>query len=599
MSRIPALLLLPLVLLLATDASAQRRGEDPLDLAVSRWLRDFKANRIDPDDFRGMVKKSYLTPELRRKLPTQFGPQDRVSEARSLFRLMKDRGGAEDGKDLVEVVCHGLDRKEGVLIGGAIWRFRQAALPFLTGDDTPKAFQEAVVARLEGGLDVPGPDDKRQEVRCRNELEATVLAPLVGSYGNQLHRTLLENLLRVDHADLKVAAAKGLGAMGSGSSMRLVADILPQLEYHDQLVEACAAVIEVAKGQRPTPDARQLSYALEKGLEAFEAADNWRSRLAMLPLFQALRGKKTVPALISLLEAAKKEPQRKGAQDYCFSGTLLQGVVEVLEDLTGFFAAPGEPERWRSWWDKVHDDFEIRPPELSRSRKPTGVHDKKTSAQPTFFGIPVIGSRVIFVLDISGSMLWYIDRPMPAGNPPLPTGEYESRLDRAKKELVGAIEGMTTDDMFTVVYFESVVRTWSKKLVPATKQAKSRVLKDIDKVKAWGATALYDALEEAMGIEVDRRPGERYSTPVDELFLLSDGAPTAGKIMYLDQILERVLAWNKGAKVRINTIFLGELTPGRIAPGPGMPAQDMREDEFMRRLAESSGGRFVHLTGTK
>ena len=64
---------------------------------------------------------------------------------------------------------------------------------------------------------------------------------------------------------------------------------------------------------------------------------------------------------------------------------------------------------------------------------------------------------------------------------------------------------------------------------------------------------------------------------IDELFLLSDGVPTAGDVKDPDEILAIVKQANRYLHVRINTVFTGV--------GQGA--------DFLRKLAEQNDGVFV------
>jgi uncharacterized protein YegL len=63
---------------------------------------------------------------------------------------------------------------------------------------------------------------------------------------------------------------------------------------------------------------------------------------------------------------------------------------------------------------------------------------------------------------------------------------------------------------------------------------------------AGGATNLFDALERA------------HADPlVDTIYLLTDGAPTAGKLRDPDAIVAEVQRWHRTRRVTIHTIAVG------------------------------------------
>ena len=582
------LILASLIALLPAVLPRTSGRPDELDKVFTTWFKDYKAGKIEPGDAQGTLRKPYITPELRTRLPQFFGRPTRVNEARLIFSLLRKRGSYADGKRLVDVVLVGSRKKSGLLIGGKFWTFRQAVMPYLRGPKTPPELKKAVADRIEKGLIVPKPDAKHPVWKHKSPVTARLLAQLVGSYENQLYRGLLEALLKIDDPDLQIAAAKGLGKMGSGNSMEKVSEILLNLKYHDQFVEIADALTVLAKANKPKAKEEQLVHTLRAVLDAIQEQKNWRTRSALLPVLRVMRGKASVPALISLLEQAQAKPKDKGKNGtFAFSGTLLADIVDVLKDLTGFYAPVHQPERWRSWWDRQPDDFKIKPAS-DKNVTAKGGKKKGTSAS-SFFGIPVTGSRVVFILDVSGSMRWYFGRAMPPQTRTIPTGDIDSRIKHAKAQLLKAISGMTSDDKFNVVFFSTQVRVWKKRLVVANKGNKKAIADTVARINADGATALYDAIRDGLKLKSKRKPGARYAVDVDEVFLLSDGAPTAGEITDMNEILAKVRGFNRGARIRINTIYLGTRQGRRGMPGG---RRIMTTEDFMKLMAKQNRGKF-------
>ncbi|MFQ5503983.1 MAG: hypothetical protein ACE5F1_04195, partial [Planctomycetota bacterium] len=106
---------------------------------------------------------------------------------------------------------------------------------------------------------------------------------------------------------------------------------------------------------------------------------------------------------------------------------------------------------------------------------------------------------------------------------------------------------MPPDSKFGVVPFHDSVRSWRKKLVSASKANEKKIRSCLDRYRGSGGTMLHDGMAEAMKIKLDKRKEEPYSSSVDEIFLLSDGVPTPGRITDPKQILETISKWNLGA----------------------------------------------------
>lgn len=196
-------------------------------------------------------------------------------------------------------------------------------------------------------------------------------------------------------------------------------------------------------------------------------------------------------------------------------------------------------------------------------KEPAEAPEKRTGIG--LFGLDLTGYRLIFVLDISGSM--------EASDPPTPeqlekmkrrTGipeqiekelmESRRRIRRAKAELVKVINGLPEDRRFNVITFSTDVTAWKDAMVTADAKGKKSAVEFVEGLKATGITVTDDALARA------------FEDPmVDTIYLITDGAPThvgsqgrpglpsdARRIM--QQILGDVRAWNYLRQVRIFTL---------------------------------------------
>ncbi len=585
---------------LADSVPAQR---GPVDRSFKRWFRDFKAGRIEPGE---VVKKRkhYIDKSLQHKIPMKRR-YTRLDEADFLFGLLKERADARTAKKLFEVVAVSLKKK-----GGKLWQpagklsiIRQCLLDKLVENGCPPEFQEATVARIELGLkEVAGApkgegngDEEVAGTFTHSEPEiAAALIPLLGVFNQPKHRVLLEKLLRVKEPGIVTMAAHAFAVMGYGPAVAPVARVLHGQKFRDEIGWLSQSLQRLIPCESPKPEEKDLKYAINLVLDLFETCDDWRSRLALVPVTRMIRSRASVPVLISLLEKAKQSGEKavkmkKGV----YSGTLLAAVNQALVDLTGFFADSRKPEDWRAWWDSNKATFK-----LVEAKKQI-VIEAGDSFVRGFFGIPVTGNRVLFIVDVSGSMIWpmrtkdYVPGQVGRGA----KGSYESRWDRAKKELAKAIGSMGADSKFNVVFFAGHVDVWEKKLIPATKKGKASFMKKLSRTNAGGGTAVYDAMEAGLGLSAapNRKAKHPFADEVDEVFVLSDGAPSMGKILQPTRILKVVEAWNRRAQVRVHAVYLGdekidaEFTP----PGAQKPPEEwLKPEVFMRRLAEQNQGSF-------
>ena len=152
-----------------------------------------------------------------------------------------------------------------------------------------------------------------------------------------------------------------------------------------------------------------------------------------------------------------------------------------------------------------------------------------------------------------------------------------TKLQKARKKLIPAIKGLSETTMFNVIVFENGVKVWRKKLVPATKTNKLEAQAYIEALKAGGGTNIYDAVKTAFDFAGNGAKDSTITLNVETIFLLSDGAPSAGPVKNPNDIRKDIKTWNPLQRIKIHSIGLGEDC----------------DEEFMRGLAEDNGGIYV------
>ncbi len=140
------------------------------------------------------------------------------------------------------------------------------------------------------------------------------------------------------------------------------------------------------------------------------------------------------------------------------------------------------------------------------------------------------------------------------------------RIATLKRELVQAIQGLPADASFNIVAFSTRVGVWQRSLIPATPANKQRAALYVTSLHPNGETASYDALEAALGFDIEA------------VYFLSDGDPNFGKITAPAAIVDAIVKENHARRISVYTIG--------IAPGP----PGGRLDSFMKALAEENLG---------
>ncbi len=372
-----------------------------------------------------------------------------------------------------------------------------------------------------------------------------VAAGLVNSSGDVRHAAYRALLDRKD--DLEVGALllrtlnresrarkKGLSCAVPLAMILLAAkpaetqrDLAKFLDAAAALPENVAVLIDVADELGSLGDDVSLR-SLRRMTELKCFSSTFGLRRAVVQALIRIHEPKAVEALIELL------PKTDGL----VRGDILRQLVAVAGQVPG-----ADDKSWAAWWKKHKDDVHIPPGDA----KPEGA--EATDATPSYYGLSIEARRIVFVIDISGSM-------------------RGPRLEAAQRELMQAIEKLPEKTSFSIVSFSDRATVWRKTLMPATPQTKQAAKVFVYMLRAGGRTAAYDALEAAFRFDAE------------SIYFLSDGEPNAGKIPRPDAILKAVGQTNHVRRISIYTIG--------IAPGEaGGPL-----DSFMRTLAEDDFGAY-------
>ncbi|MFT4709862.1 MAG: hypothetical protein ACI8Q9_000988 [Planctomycetota bacterium] len=295
----------------------------------------------------------------------------------------------------------------------------------------------------------------------------------------------------------------------------------------------------VALAELRTPEALELLYGLV-------ADPDHAVRIVAVQEAGNLRRKDVIPLLISRLP---KE-----------HGRIKDHVAMVLRLVTGEDFGTGG--RWNAWWADQGDAFVI--PEYDdalaaeRSRR---SHEKAGGTEASFYGLNIVSKRVCFIMDTSGSM----QEPAPVEDSGSTSGgsTMSTRIEIAKMQLSKALAGLADEMLFNMIFFSGDAKPWKKKLTEMDKSTRAASLKHVSRQGAGGGTAVYDAL--ALAFEDDR---------VDTIYLLTDGAPSAGTIVDPDRIAQAIQRINSTRMVQINCISIGS------------------QSQLLRTLAADSGGTY-------
>ncbi len=112
---------------------------------------------------------------------------------------------------------------------------------------------------------------------------------------------------------------------------------------------------------------------------------------------------------------------------------------------------------------------------------------------------------VVFCVDTSGSML------------------QEGKLQQAQAALRYCLQHLRPQDRFNLVQFNTRVKQFRPKLVPATQENIQAALQYVDSLRARGGTAMAEALQRSLHMLEEQKPRR-----VRMIFFSTDGYPTIG-----------------------------------------------------------------------
>jgi len=234
--------------------------------------------------------------------------------------------------------------------------------------------------------------------------------------------------------------------------------------------------------------------------------------------------------LYECLDVLRREP----SQDYVSAlidllavaeGRAANEVVEMLQVITGYRIA-NDYKTWKHFYLKHKADGT----EFRREPDPNAE-----AATLSYMGIPIYSDRVVFVLDSSGSM-----------NGVLPGQRQETRASKSVAEFVKMLPRLPSSARFNVIFFGSELYDFQQSMVPVSQMVLAQATEFVEEHTFAGGTNLFGGLDRAFGED-----------GVEEVLLLSDGAPSVGEIVDPLRILARVARWNRWRGNRISTISLG------------------------------------------
>lgn len=312
-------------------------------------------------------------------------------------------------------------------------------------------------------------------------------------------------------------------------------------------------------------------------------------------------------------------------------------VAKALAEITGEDSYI-DPTFWR-WWVQMG------------GKKVDKQHEGPTVAGrdvPKFFKASAVGKRVIFVIDISGSMQHPVNLPPEMKRPPpppekkkdnpvtgkgstggkpgedgkkeekkpeIPPPDYSkvvSKLDLAKVELIHTLRYLPADYLFNIVVYHtdhSLLDQSVKNLVPANQANKDKFIKKVEALNWAALTNIHGGLMRAFCINekgiLDMKVKENGAwdpecmlSGATTMFFLTDGAPTISDDTTNIPDVGRTVPVGNGRMCQPQNIILDikrmntfrKMVINTVGIGP-------HDNRLMQALAEMTGGEYVDRSG--
>lgn len=385
-----------------------------------------------------------------------------------------------------------------------------------------------------------------------------VVALLLDDAADELARLLLQEL--VEEREL-VADLLLIELLGAVRSPRVMVPLMELLRDKAVAVELKITAL-VALGRRGDPGATPAAAM------ALGHAD-WRVQVEAVEALRRFHQPSSIALLIQQLERA--------------DGRLRDDLGRALVSLTGQrFAA--DAATWRRWWAEAGGSFVPPPapaapllanaadtanaPESAADGAAGGATGGATGGTQ-FFGVGSFSKRVVFVVDLSGSMR----EPAPRGTD---RSAARTKLEVAASQLAAALAALPSDARFEVITYADTASAVFGALELADDAHRQQALAAVRARATGQGTNLFGALEAAFAVGESAKRRGSGGPAVDTIFFLTDGQPTAGRIVAPERILSAVADWNRTRRVRLHAIGIGA-----------------HDRAFLAALAEQNSGTYV------
>ncbi len=383
---------------------------------------------------------------------------------------------------------------------------------------------------------------QRKNVLCMYEI--LEIEKVISSYRDErILKTVLMNLKKMPEVG-KLTLLQGLKGTPSGDL-----DLYYLKLIRDRRTEPKERIIAIeAAGLRKLKEALPVLQRM-----AADGKEPFRIRCTALRSLAKIPDKSSIEPLLKL----RTEKGRIGAEA---RNALLSLTEEEIS--TGM--------KGEQWWADIKDEFE--PPEVPVSHENSELKEQQICE---FYGIPLIGKKVMFILDRSGSM------------------RDDDKIEGVKAKVVSIAEKFDSETWFNLMFFNEGTNLWYQQK-PYIKKVDDRLESSLWSflltITPDGGTFTENAMHETL-VKLNTYAG------FETVFLLSDGLPNNDPSF----LLYSVYHINRYMKVRINTVFISETGQENISASSDTMVGNLLDREMtaatlMGGISGMNDGIFVNIT---
>lgn len=555
-------------------------GGRPQPLRQQRWTTETsrRSGRI-VSSLLWIVLWSIPSASLQAQLPKP--PQERVDEQRSVekqtqaARQARDRVRQGPG-DIQQVI---------VLLGDSSGMVRDEVFEHIVQKWSDEDRSKLRVGFPRRGARDPAPEGIEEilaeiYLRCPDpSVLLELLAVALGSHSADAREMALGALAALpkgshDKRSLQVLlnqAKRGLPWYVRGEAMRALA-------IHD--AAGALPILERALREKKLPALRiaalqALAVAdLDRGGEAaFEAVTRpWKDR-------QGIWGGRIRRAALQVLAGPGASLPRARRGEFIGglieSASTMEGSTQAqlwstLAALTEQDGISSTASSWDSWWKSrkqswLEESTAAPVPEVDpdTAGEESAADDTRGTRVVRYHGVPLDSKRIVFLSDVSGGMSRDVD-----GNFDV---DGARRIDVARAELLRVLGQLPRDAMVQVVHFASRSLPALPRVQPlgvSRKELEKQIrAQQVPTGRGAARGNLHGPLRRAV-----LEPG------TDTVMLLTEGAPTEGKIQSGERLRWHIRRWNRWGQARIHVLSVGRIRGANRA--------------FLEGLAADAGGVF-------